>query len=76
MKKKGIALSGGGIKSDAQLPILKTFQEEGIVFDVVSGTSMGSAIAAIYTKFFYSIFHLLSFRLVEIYDCTYVKDFT
>lgn len=48
MKTKGIALSGGGIKSYAQLPILKTFQEEGIVFDVVSGTSMGSAIAAIY----------------------------
>jgi len=48
MKTKGIALSGGGIKSYAQLPILKAFQEEGIVFDVVSGTSMGSAIAAIY----------------------------
>lgn len=48
MKTKGIALSGGGIKSYAQLPILKAFQDEGIVFDVVAGTSMGSAIAAIY----------------------------
>ncbi|CAM3703801.1 patatin-like phospholipase family protein [Erysipelothrix urinaevulpis] len=46
MKKIGLALSGGGIKSFSQLPILKTLDEEGIHIDAVSGTSMGSVIAA------------------------------
>lgn len=47
MEKKGIALSGGGIKSFAQLPILKAFSDADVTFDAVSGTSMGSAIAAL-----------------------------
>lgn len=45
--KLGIALSGGGIKSYAQLPILKTFEDMGVEFDYISGTSMGAAIAAL-----------------------------
>lgn len=45
--KLGLALSGGGIKSYAQLPILKTMDEINLEIDVVSGTSMGSAIGAL-----------------------------
>lgn len=45
--KVGLALSGGGIKSYAQLPIIKTMDEIKLKIDVVSGTSMGSAIAAL-----------------------------
>lgn len=47
MLKKGIALSGGGIKSYGQLPLLQAFEEADVIFDFVSGTSMGSAIAAL-----------------------------
>lgn len=43
----GVALSGGGIKSYAQLPILKAMDDVGLEIDCVSGTSMGSAIAAL-----------------------------
>lgn len=47
MKKTiGLALSGGGIKSFSQLPVLKALDQEGISLDAVSGTSMGSVIAA------------------------------
>lgn len=47
MLKKGIALSGGGIKSYGQLPLLQAFEKADVIFDFVSGTSMGSAIAAL-----------------------------
>lgn len=45
--KIGLALSGGGIKSLAQLPIIKTMLDENIEIDFISGTSMGSIIAAL-----------------------------
>lgn len=45
--KIGIALSGGGIKSYAQLPILKAMDDVGLKIDCISGTSMGSAVAAL-----------------------------
>ena len=45
--KIGLALSGGGIKSLAQLPIIKTMLDENIEIDFISGTSMGSTIAAL-----------------------------
>ena len=48
MKKTiGLALSGGGIKSFSQLPVLKALDQEGIRLDAVSGTSMGSVIAGL-----------------------------
>ncbi len=46
MKKIGLALSGGGVKSFSQLPILKALDSEGINIDAISGTSMGSVLAA------------------------------
>lgn len=47
MKKIGVALSGGGIRSFSQLPIIKTIKEESIDISVLSGTSMGSVIAGL-----------------------------
>lgn len=46
--KYGLALSGGGIRSFSQLPIIQAIQEEGIAISAISGTSMGSVIAALY----------------------------
>lgn len=48
MIKIGLALSGGGIKSFAQLPVIKALEKEGIKIDAVSGTSMGSVIASLF----------------------------
>ena len=45
-KTNGLALSGGGIKSFSQLPVLQALNKEGISIDAVAGTSMGSVIAA------------------------------
>lgn len=47
MNKIGLALSGGGVKSISQLPVIRALSEEGIKIDMVSGTSMGSVIAAL-----------------------------
>ncbi len=50
MKKLGVALSGGGIKSFSQVPILKAMLERHININYISGTSMGSVIAALYAS--------------------------
>lgn len=46
--KIGLALSGGGVKGAAHIGVLKAFQEHNINFDIVSGTSSGSMVAALY----------------------------
>ncbi|MDR1093056.1 MAG: patatin-like phospholipase family protein [Clostridiales bacterium] len=46
--KVGLALSGGGAKGYAHLGVLKAFEENGVDFDVVAGTSVGSLIGALY----------------------------
>lgn len=46
MKKIGLALSGGGVKSFSQVPVLKALNKERINVDVLSGTSMGSVVAS------------------------------
>ena len=48
MAKIGIALSGGGIKSFSQLPILATLANENINLSAIAGTSMGSVIGALF----------------------------
>jgi len=48
MEKKGLALSGGGIKSFSQIPVIQAIEHENIHLDAISGTSMGSVIAALY----------------------------
>jgi NTE family protein len=46
--KLGIALGGGGAKGFAHIGILQVFQEHGIEFDVVTGTSIGALVGAVY----------------------------
>lgn len=47
-KKLGLALGSGGAKGMAHVGILRAFDEEGISFDCVAGTSIGSVIGAMY----------------------------
>lgn len=46
--KLGLALGSGGAKGFAELGALKAFEENGITFDVVAGTSIGSVVGAFY----------------------------
>ena len=46
--KLGICLSGGGVKGAAHIGALKAFEEQGIKFDYISGTSSGSIVATLY----------------------------
>lgn len=43
----GLVLAGGGAFGAAHLGAIKAMQERGIVFDMVGGTSIGSAMAAV-----------------------------
>jgi len=45
----GVALSGGGSRSVAQLGVLKAFEEEKLPIDIIVGTSMGSVIGGLYS---------------------------
>ncbi len=47
-KKIGLALGSGGAKGIAHVGALKAFEEEGISFDMVAGTSIGSIAGALY----------------------------
>ncbi len=44
----GLALGSGGAKGFAHLGALKAFEENGIEFDVIGGTSIGSIVGAFY----------------------------
>lgn len=46
--KVGVAFGGGGTKGFAHLGVLKAFEENGIEFDEVAGTSVGSLVASFY----------------------------
>ncbi len=48
--KLGLGLGGGGAKGSAHLGALRAFEEEGIEFDVVAGTSIGSIVGGLYAK--------------------------
>lgn len=47
--KIGLVLGGGGAKGAAQIGVLKALEEEGLEFDYISGTSIGSIIGALYS---------------------------
>lgn len=47
-RKLGLALGSGGAKGMAHLGVLKAFEEEGIAFDLVAGTSIGSIVGGLY----------------------------
>lgn len=46
--KLGLVLSGGGAKGFAHIGAIKVFEEAGLKFDYVGGTSMGSIIGGLY----------------------------
>lgn len=46
--KVGLCLSGGGARGFAHLGAFKAFEENGIHFDMVAGTSVGSLFGALY----------------------------
>ena len=46
--KIGLSLGSGGAKGMAHIGALKAFAEEGIEFDIVTGTSIGSIVGAAY----------------------------
>jgi NTE family protein len=46
--KIGLCLSGGGAKGYAHLGVLKAFEENGLDFEMVAGTSVGSLVGALY----------------------------
>ena len=47
--KLGLALGSGGAKGFAHIGALKAFEENGIEFDIVAGTSIGSVVGAFYS---------------------------
>jgi|LGOV01.1.fsa_nt_gb NTE family protein len=48
--KVGLALGGGGTRGFAHLGALRAFEEEGISFDYIAGTSVGSLVGAMYAS--------------------------
>lgn len=48
--KIGLALGGGGARGFAHIGVLKAFEEAGIKFDFVAGTSVGSLVGALYSS--------------------------
>ncbi len=59
--KIGLALGSGGAKGFAHLGALKAFEDNGIEFDMVAGTSIGSIVGAFYCNGYSStdIFEML-----------------
>lgn len=47
-KKSGIAFGGGGTRGIAHIGAIKVFQQNGIDFDYIAGTSAGSMVGAVY----------------------------
>jgi len=48
--KIGLALGGGGVRGLAHIPVLETLDDLGMKPDVISGTSMGAIIGALYAS--------------------------
>lgn len=49
-KSTGLVLSGGGAKGIAHLGVIKALEEHDIRFDVISGTSAGAIVGALYAS--------------------------
>ncbi|NQT31016.1 MAG: patatin-like phospholipase family protein [Deltaproteobacteria bacterium] len=50
MKKLGLALGGGAARGLAHIGVLEVLEREGIVVDMIAGTSAGAAIGALYAQ--------------------------
>ncbi|MBN2119645.1 MAG: patatin-like phospholipase family protein [Candidatus Omnitrophica bacterium] len=46
----GLALGGGGARGFAHIGVLEVLEQEGISIDVISGTSMGAVVGALYAQ--------------------------
>ena len=46
--KIGLVLSGGGARGFAHIGVLKALEEKGVQFSIVSGTSAGAIVGALY----------------------------
>lgn len=49
-KTVGLALSGGGANSIAQIGVLKALEEENVPIDFIAGTSMGALVGGLYSS--------------------------
>ncbi len=47
-KKKGLALGGGAVLGAAHIGVIRSIEEHGIAVEYISGTSIGSLVAALY----------------------------
>ena len=72
--KIGLALGSGGAKGFAELGALFALEQNGITFDYIAGTSIGSIIGAFIAYGYNSteIFELL--RRIEVKDIVYASD--
>ena len=70
--KIGLALGSGGAKGFAELGVIRALEENGVVADVVGGTSIGSIIGAFYANGYTST-DIIS--LLETVDVKDVKRF-
>ena len=52
----GLCLAGGGIKGASHVGALKAFEEAGIKFEYVSGTSSGSIVASLYAAGYNAVY--------------------
>ena len=73
--KIGLAFGGGGTKGFAHLGVLKAFEENGIVFDEVAGTSVGSMVASLYAFGLSSDEMLEKAKKVKVHDIRNSKIF-
>ena len=69
--KIGIALGSGGAKGFSHLGALKAFEENGVEFDIVAGTSIGSLVGALYCSG-YSATDI--YKLIENVDVGEIKN--
>lgn len=49
-KNVGLVLSGGGVRGMAHIGLLRAFEEHGISANIVSGSSVGALVAALYAN--------------------------
>ncbi|MFT4662860.1 MAG: NTE family protein [Patiriisocius sp.] len=71
MKKIGLVLSGGGHRGVAHAGAIKAFEEFGIVPDVVSGTSAGAVVGAMYAANYTPEEILAMFKKIKLFSFSY-----
>ncbi len=67
-KKIGLAFGGGGARGFALIGVIKAFEEEGLKFDYIAGTSIGSIMGAMYA------YGMSSNKIQELATGVRVKD--